>query len=150
MLGSKPRFADISRLYTRKLIAERGIDTLDRWMKNKKDIGDSDHLILKSIDKLFRNAIRGEVVNSKGHLTPATIDAGAALKDFLELTQTRRPFSEFIGDLRALNETTLSLLNGKAPSHSKIRVLREFLETLSRNVGDQIQSLKKGQMISVA
>ena len=73
MMGARAQFADLSKLYTHKLVAERGLDTLQECASKKQPLLDEGRGVLTTVPNLLKGALAGGGVLEGGKLTPDTI-----------------------------------------------------------------------------
>jgi hypothetical protein len=138
MLQGYPRFAELSRLFERQLVAERGLEIIIKYGNNASPISATDRKALIALCQLFDELLEGEQILTGHDVTNTMIDASIALQEVISLTLDHRSVSEFVEGLKMMKKTVNTMLDGRKPSLIERRTLEAFLTSLAETVGQEL------------
>lgn len=148
MVEEHSHFAQLSRFFERKLIAERGVEVISRTSKRSCHLSSDDVRAMNAIAGILDELLEGENVLAGSNLTHATVGAGIALQEVIRLTHERRAVGELVEHIRDMRRTLDCLTEGRRVLAREREGLLSFLNFLAQNAGQQIQGLTKGRMIT--
>lgn len=147
MLQTRPHFAELSRLFEKQLVAERGLEVITKYSTKSSPLSDTDRKALNALCQLFDELLEGERILTGSNVTNTMIGASIALQEIISLTSDQRPVSEFVQGLKTMKVTVSYLLEGRNPSLSEIRTLRTFLTSLAETVRQELEESATGRTI---
>jgi hypothetical protein len=148
MLQVRPDFAELSRLFERQLVAERGLEVVIKLSENTSQLTGPDREALLTIRHLFNELLEGEQILTGHNVTATMIDASIALQEVISLTREQRPVAEFVEQLKIMTETLDALLENRLPPKSDIKRLKTFLVSLAETVGQELDRSTMGRTVA--
>lgn len=147
MIQSRPHFAELSRLFERQLIAERGLEVTSKYGAKASALTDAEQKAMSSLCRLFGELSEGEQILSENNVTNTMIDASIALQEVISLMRDKRSVTEFVKELKKMEMTVSALLEGHKPRLSERKALKTFLTSLAQTVGQEIEESTAGRTV---
>ena len=145
MIQSRPLFAELSRLFERQLVAQRGLEVTSKCGAKACLLTGADRKLLTSLCQLFDELSEGEQILTGNNVTNNMIDASIALQEVISLMRDRRSVTDFVQELKKMKMTVSTLLEGHKPRPSGMRTLKTFLTSLAQTVGQELEESIAGR-----
>lgn len=131
-------FADVTKIYGKKLLIERCLVILTKW-QSRQSISYEDRGILDRLISLISNVSQVDSAMEASSLTSDDVESARMIARAVTgaaLAGTRSRLMEYVGELVAI---VSDMQSGKVVAAAKLKFLTFFLEAIASEISEQLE-----------